>query len=64
MLPGEWTKIKIEVSGSTAKFYVGESQQPNLIVNDLKRGDSEGGIALWLHSSTLAYYRNLIVSPE
>ncbi|NQT63771.1 MAG: hypothetical protein HQ556_12485 [Candidatus Marinimicrobia bacterium] len=64
MLPGEWIKLRIEVSGTTAKFYVGGAKQPNLIVSDLKRGDSEGGIALWMHSSTLAHYRNLVVYPE
>ncbi|MBT3575749.1 MAG: hypothetical protein HN995_07195 [Candidatus Marinimicrobia bacterium] len=64
MLPGEWIKLKIEVSGATAKFYVAGATQPNLIVNDLKRGASEGGIALWMHSSTLAHYRNLVVYPE
>ncbi|MBC8375160.1 MAG: hypothetical protein H8E26_03875 [FCB group bacterium] len=64
MLPGEWIKLRIEVSGTTAKFYVGGAKQPNLIVSDLKRGDTEGGIALWMHSSTLAHYRNLVVYPE
>lgn len=64
MLPGEWIKLKIEVSGTTAKFYVGGAKQPNLVVNDLKRGDSEGGLALWMHSSTLAHFRNLVVHSE
>ncbi len=61
LVPGNWTKIKIEVLGSTAKLYVHDSEQPNLIVNDLKHGESEGTIALWLHSSTLAHFRNLVI---
>jgi len=64
MQPGEWIKMKIEVRGETAKFYLHGNDQPNLIVNDLKLGDGEGGIALWLHSTTLAHYRNLIVHHE
>ncbi len=64
LVPGEWTKLKIEVSGVTAKFYVNNMDQPNLIVKDLKGAKSEGGIALWLHSSTLAHYRNLIITPN
>ncbi len=64
MLPGEWIKLKIEVSGATARFFVGDANQPNLIVNDLKRGNSEGGIALWMHASTLAHYRNLVIYPK
>jgi len=64
LVPGEWTKIKIEVSDKVAKLYVHDAEQPCLIINDLKHEESEGKIALWLHSSTLARYRNLIVTPE
>ena len=62
--PGKWTKIKIEVNDKAAKLYVHESTQPCLIVNDLKHEVSEGKIALWLHSSTLARYRNLIIRQK
>ena len=61
LVPGEWTKIKIEVAGKVAKLYLHDAEQPCLIVNDLKHEESEGKIALWLHSSTLARYRNLVV---
>jgi len=64
LIPGEWTKVKIEVTGQKAKLYIHDAEQPCLIVNDLKKGISEGMIALWLHSSTLARYRNLIVTPQ
>lgn len=62
LVPGEWTKIKIEVNGVKAKFYVRDAEQACLIVNDLKHGESEGGIALWLHASTLAHFRNLKIT--
>jgi hypothetical protein len=61
---GKWTKIKIEVADKEAKLYVHDSQQPCLIVNDLRHEVSEGKIALWLHSSTLARYRNLVITPK
>ena len=61
MVPGEWIKMKIVVLGKTAKLYLHESEQPCLIVNDLKKGESKGLLALWLHSSTVARYRNLVV---
>jgi 3-keto-disaccharide hydrolase len=64
MVPGEWTKVKIEVVDQKAKLYVHDAEQPCLIVNDLKKGTSEGKIALWLHSSTLARYRNLVVTSK
>ena len=62
--PGVWTKVKIEVSGEKAKLYVHDADQPVLIVNDLKKGVSKGKIALWLHSSTLAHFRNLTITPK
>jgi len=59
LAPGAWTKVRIEVDGTAARLYVHGSKQPTLIVNDLKHGDSSGLVALWLHSSTLAYFRNV-----
>ena len=56
---GEWTSIRIEVKGTTAALYVGEAEQPVLVVKDLKHGESVGQIGLWLHESTLAHFRNL-----
>jgi hypothetical protein len=64
LVPGEWIRIKIEVAGKTARLYLHNASQPCLIVNDLKHGESQGKIALWLHSSTLARYRNLVVKAK
>lgn len=61
LVPGEWTKVKIVVEGTKAKLYVNGGDQPALIVNDLKRGDSQGAIALWSHTSTDGYFANLTV---
>ena len=58
---GAWTKIKIEVAGSKAKLYVNGADQPCLIVNDLKLGESRGQIALWTTVETDAYFSNLTV---
>ena len=59
--PGVWTKIRIEVAGTKALLYVNGASQPCLIVNDLKRGESRGQIALWSHETTEAYFANLSV---
>lgn len=64
IVPGEWTKVKIIVEGTKAKLFVHDTEQPCLIVNDLKHGESEGKLALWLHSSTIARFRNLVVSKK
>lgn len=62
LAPGEWIKIKIEVSGVKARFYVNDSPQPALVVNDLKHGDSRGAVALWIGMGTEAYFANLRLS--
>lgn len=59
LVPGEWTKITIEVSGVKAGLYVNDSPQPVLVVNDLKHADSEGAVALWIGMGTEAYFANL-----
>jgi hypothetical protein len=64
LIPGEWTKIKIEVRGSRARLYVHGNEQPTLIVNDVKSGaQRKGAVALWLGPSTVAHFRNLTVDP-
>jgi hypothetical protein len=62
LVPGEWTKVKIEVRGDRARLYVHGAQQPTLLVNDLKQGQSQGGIALWVGPGTVAHFSNLRVS--
>ena len=63
LVPGEWTKIKIEVNGDKAKLYVHGNSQPTLIVNDLKLGpDNNGAIGLWIGPGTEAHFSNLLVT--
>jgi hypothetical protein len=62
LVPGEWTMMKIEVRGDKARLYVHDAAQPVLVVNDLKRGQSRGQIALWLGPGTVAHFANLRIS--
>jgi len=59
LVPGAWTKVRIEVAGNTARLYVHGADEPTLIVHDLRLGETSGQVGLWLHSSTLAHFRNL-----
>jgi hypothetical protein len=61
---GAWTKMKIVVSGTSARLYVNGAGQPCLVVNDLKLGESHGQIALWAHWATDAYFSNLVVHND
>lgn len=56
---GAWTRMKIEVAGTKAKLYVNGAEQPCLIVNDLRLGDSRGQVGLWAFVATDAYFSNL-----
>ena len=62
--PGVWTRMKIEVSGTSAKLYVNGASQPTLIVNDLKHGDAGGRVALWAHVETDAYFGAITISTR
>lgn len=64
LVVGEWTKMRIEVSGVTARLYVNGASQPALIVNDLKLGPASGRIALWIGSGTEAYFSQVVVRPQ
>jgi hypothetical protein len=57
--PGVWTQYRITVEGTKARLYVHGATQPCLIVNDLKLGDSSGGVALWIGPGTEGYFTGL-----
>jgi hypothetical protein len=57
--PGVWTRYRITVEGTKARLYVHGAAQPCLIVNDLKLGESSGGVALWIGPGTEGYFTGL-----
>jgi hypothetical protein len=61
LVTSEWTKIKIVVSGVRAQLYINSAEQPCLIVNDLKLGETEGRIALWIGAGTEAHFSKVFV---
>ena len=62
LLPGEWTKVRIEVRGEKARLFVNGVEQPNILINDLKQGVTKGAVALWIGTGTLAHFSNLRIS--
>ena len=64
LVPGEWTRVRIEVRGDRARLYVHGQKEPTLIVNDVKTGaDGKGAVALWVGPGTVAHFRSLTVEP-
>ena len=62
LVPGEWTKLKIVIEDVRARLYVHDREQPTLIINDLKNGESKGALALWIGPGTEAHFANLRVT--
>jgi len=59
---GAWTKFRVVIEGLKARLFVHGAGQPSLIVNDMKLGDSEGPVALWVGPGTEGYFANLKIT--
>ena len=62
MQPGDWMHLRIVVEGTNALLYVGNASQPCLLVHDLKMGEKDGAVALWIGPGTEGYFRNLKIT--
>jgi hypothetical protein len=62
LVPGEWTHIRIVMSGQRAELFVNDAQHPCLVVTDLKMGASEGMIGLWIGPGTRGYFSHMVVT--
>jgi hypothetical protein len=62
--PGAWTRYRITVEGTKARLFVHGAEQPCLIVNDLKLGDSSGGVALWIGPGPEGYFTGLRITAS
>jgi len=60
--PGVWTKYRIVIDGTKARLFVHGADQPCLIVNDMKLGESEGAVALFVGPGTEGYFANLKIT--
>jgi hypothetical protein len=59
----EWITLNIKVSGTQAKLFLNGHPEPNLIVNDLKKGaQNSGGIGLWVEEGTEGYFKDLKIT--
>ena len=64
LVPGEWTRVRIEVDGVKARLYVHGNAQPTLVVNDLKQGTWKGQVGLWIGPGTVGHFRNVKVTKK
>ncbi|HXK07897.1 MAG TPA: hypothetical protein VMS37_36225 [Verrucomicrobiae bacterium] len=59
LVPGQWTKVKIQVSGANGRLFVDHAAEPVLVVNDLKQKPVKGPVALWVGPGTIAHFADL-----
>jgi hypothetical protein len=62
LVPGDWTKVKIEVKGDQARMYVNDAREPTLIVKPLLHGNTQGAVALFVSVGSVAHFSNLRIS--
>jgi hypothetical protein len=63
MVPGEWTKLRAEISGEKARLFIHNAEQPALLVNDMKLGPrAHGTVGLWIGTGTEGFFRNLRIT--
>ena len=61
----KWITMRIEVKDAQAKLFIDKTQQPSLIVNDLKHGAyASGAIALWVETGTEGYFKDLKITKQ
>jgi hypothetical protein len=58
----EWFHLRLVVTGAQAKFYVKDMTTPALVMDDLKTGVKQGGIALYVLTGE-TYFANMVVTP-
>ncbi len=65
LIPGQWTKIRIEVNAEKARLFVNGAEEPGLIVNDLKLGgQAAGAVGLWIGPGSVGHFANLTMSSR
>jgi hypothetical protein len=63
LVPGQWTHLRVVVSGEKASLYVNDAAQPCLVVTDLKMGKARGKVGLWIGPGTRGYFSQLVITP-
>jgi hypothetical protein len=62
VVPTDWVKLRVVVSGATVQIYVGTGAQPTLEVRKL--GNLYGGeVGLWVGNGSDGDFANLVVTP-
>jgi sugar lactone lactonase YvrE len=59
----QWFRIRLEVRGTRARLFVGESEQPALVIHELAHGRRRGAVGLSGPSDGSAFFANFSIRP-
>jgi hypothetical protein len=54
----EWVHIRLEIKGTQARVFIGEGEEPDMEIHDLKHGVSRGTIGLEQMTNGTSYFSN------
>lgn len=57
-----WFHLRLSVAGATARFYVGDTIAPALVMDDLKSGIERGGVSLAVLTGATCF-ANVVIHP-
>lgn len=59
----EWINLKTVINGAKAEFYLNESKEPVLVVENMKHGaDAKGAIGFFVDIGTEAFFKDLRIT--
>jgi len=61
----EWLHVKLVIAGTQGRVYLGNSQEPALVITDLKQGVSKGALRVWVFPPfNAAFFSNFKVRSD
>jgi len=64
VIPTErWVHVKVEALGTQARLFLDNAPQPAIVIGDLKRGKSKGGLGLTTMADGNSYFSNFSFRP-
>jgi sugar lactone lactonase YvrE len=58
-----WVHVKVEVLGTQARLFLDNAPQPAIVIGDLKRGKSRGGLGLTTMADGNSHFSNFAFRP-
>jgi len=64
LVAAEWIHLRLEIAGTQARLFVGSEEAPALVIHELERGATSGGMGLMGPPDGSAYFSNFSYSTD